>query len=306
MFDLKSIVPPLVTPFDESGAVVYADFEGNFEKYLSAGIEGYLVLGSNGEAVYLERDEKLKLIQIARKKVPESMMLLAGTGVESTQATIRLTREAADLGVDGVLIKNPFYFKSLMTSDVYRAHYAAVADASPVPVVLYNVPMFTGISMAGALMTELARHPNIRGVKESAGNVQLISEMAWATADNDFSIVAGSAPTLFPNMMAGARGGIVALACAAPAAMLRVYEAFKTGDYAAAASAQEIIAPAAVAVTARFGVPGLKAAMALEGFRSGVPRRPLLALGAAEQAELKTVFDTMNSRLEGVGVGSHA
>ena len=306
MFDLKGIVPPVVTPFNESGEVVYADFEANFAKYLEAGIEGYLVLGSNGESVYLEHDEKLKLIRAARKRVPESMMLLAGTGVESTEATIRLTREAADLGVDGVLVKNPFYFKRGMTSDVYLAHYTAVADASPVPVVLYNVPMFTGISMDGALMIELSRHPNIRGVKESAGNVQLISEMAWATVDNDFSILAGSAPTLFPTMTAGARGGIVALACAAPAAMLRVYEAFRNRDYEAASSAQEIIAPAAVAVTAGFGVPGLKAAMAFEGFQSGLPRRPLLPLGTAEREELGKIFDRMNSRLAETGVGSHA
>ena len=306
MFDLRGIVPPLVTPFNESGEVVYSDFESNFEKYLAAGIEGYLVLGSNGESVYLEHDEKLKLIRAARKRVPESMMPLAGTGVESTAATIRLTREAADLGVDGVLIKNPFYFKSRMTSEVYLSHYTAVADASPVPVVIYNVPIFTGISMEGGLMIELARHPNIRGVKESAGNVQLISEVCWTTADNDFSILAGSAPTLFPTMMAGAGGGIVALASAAPAAMVQLYKAFENRDYQAASSLQEIVAPAAVAVTATFGVPGLKAAMALEGFRSGLPRRPLLPSGVAAVAELREIFDRMNSRLVQTGVASHA
>src|SRR5436309_11260486 len=136
----------MVTPFDETGMVRYDAFERNVEEYLKAGLEGYLVLGSNGESVYLEHAEKLKLIEIARKRVPSSMMLLAGTGVESTQATIQLTKEAADRGVDAVLVKNPFYYKSLMTFDVYHAHYTAVADASPVPVIIYNVPVFTGIS----------------------------------------------------------------------------------------------------------------------------------------------------------------
>src|SRR6266581_8711542 len=146
----------MVTPFDEIGTIRYDAFERNIEKYIEAGIEGYLVVGSNGESVYLEHSEKLKLIEAARKHVPSSMMLLAGTGVESTRATIELTKEAADRGVDGVLVKNPFYFKSQMTFDVYLAHYTAVADASPVPVILYNVPVFTGISMEARLIIELA------------------------------------------------------------------------------------------------------------------------------------------------------
>jgi len=306
MFDLKGIVPPMVTPFDESGEVIYPDFESNIGKYLEAGVEGYLVLGSNAESVYLEHDEKLKLIETARKCIPESMMLLAGTGLESTRATIQLSREAADRGVDGVLIKNPFYYKSRMTSEVYLAHYTAVADASPVPVVLYNVPMFTGISMEASVMIALSKHPNIRGVKESAGNVGLISEMAWATSHDDFSIVAGAAPTLFPNMMAGASGGIVALACAAPAVMIRLYRAFEEGDYLLAGAMQRIVAPSAVAVTARYGIPGLKAAMKCEGFRPGLPRRPLLSMGTPDLRDLEQTLERMNRQAAEMRVKSHA
>src|SRR5438093_8705457 len=144
----------MVTPFDENGAVNYASFERNIEKYIEAGIEGYLVVGSTGESVYLEHSEKLKLIESARKKVPSSMTLLAGTGVESTQATITLTKEAADRGVDAVLVKNPFYFKSQMTDEVYLSHYTAVADASPVPLIVYSVPGVTGISLRSSLVME--------------------------------------------------------------------------------------------------------------------------------------------------------
>src|SRR5215470_18263333 len=176
MFELKGIIPPMVTPFDPSGVVQYDSFERNVDKYIEAGIEGFLVLGSNGESVYLEHSEKLKLIEAARKRVPSSMMLLAGTGVESTQGTINLTKEAADRGVDAVLVKNPFYFKSQMTFDVYVAHYTSVADASPVPVIIYNVPVFTGISLQSKLVVELAKHPNIPGMKDSSGDVKLISE----------------------------------------------------------------------------------------------------------------------------------
>src|SRR5439155_10445273 len=244
----------MVTPFDQNGAILYDCFEEKIEKYLEAGIEGYLVLGSNGESVYLEHSEKLKLIEATRKRVPSSMTLLAGTGVESTQATIDLTRQAADRGADAVLVKNPFYFKSQMTFDVYMAHYTAVADASAIPVIIYNVPVFTGVPLQSRLVIELAKHPNILGMKDSSGDVKLISEVIWNTDPAKFPVLAGAAATLFPAMAAGARGGIIALACAAPKATLALYRAFASGDYKKAGEIQRIIAPAAGAVTEKHGI----------------------------------------------------
>lgn len=293
MFDLKGITPPMVTPFDGTGAIQYDAFERNIEKYIERGIESFLVLGSNGESVYLEHSEKLKLIEVARKRIPSSMTLLAGTGVESTSATIELTRQAADRGVDGVLVKNPFYFKSQMTFEVYMAHYTAVADASPVPVVVYNVPAFTGVPLQARLIIELARHPNIRGLKDSSGDVRLISEVVWNT--RDFPVLAGNAPTLFPAMAAGAAGGIVALACAAPRPMLALYRAFAAADFKKAGVVQRIVAPAAAAVTEKYGIAGLKAAMELEGFTAGIPRRPLVPLNANGRDDLAQIFRRMNS-----------
>jgi len=287
----------MVTPFDENGAVRYDAFERNIEKYLEAGIEGYLVLGSNGESVYLEHAEKLKLIDSARKRVPSSRTLLAGTGVESTQATITLTKEAADRGVDAVLVKNPFYFKPQMTSDVYLAHYTAVADASPVPVIVYNVPVFTGVPLQSKLVIELSKHPNILGMKDSSGDVKLISEVVWNTDASRFQVMAGAAATLFPAMAAGARGGIIAIACAAPKQALALYRAFASGDYEKAGAVQRIIAPAAGAVTQSNGIPGLKSAMELQGFEAGLPRRPLLPLKQDQREELAQVFRRMNSEL---------
>jgi len=295
--NLKGIFPPMVTPFDESGDIRYGSFERNIEKYIEAGVEGYLVLGSNGESVYLEHSEKLKLIEAARRRVSSSMALLAGTGVESTAATINLTKQAADIGVDAVLVKNPFYFKSQMTFDVYLAHYTAVADASPVPVIIYNVPVFTGVPLQSRLVIELAKHPNIRGLKDSSGDVKLISEVVWNTDGDQFSVLAGAAPTLFPAMVAGARGGIVALACAAPKATLALYRAFAAGDWKRAGVIQRIIAPAAGAVTEKYGIAGLKAAMEMEGFQPGLPRRPLVPLKQAQREDLAQVFRRMNSEL---------
>jgi 4-hydroxy-2-oxoglutarate aldolase len=297
LFNFKGIIPPMVTPFDDGGSIRYDAFERNIDKYLEAGIEGYLVLGSNGESVYLEHSEKLKLIEAARKRVPSSSTLLAGTGVESTQATIALTREAADRGVDAVLVKNPFYFKPQMTSEVYFAHYTAVADASPVPVIIYNVPVFTGIPLQSKLVIELSKHPNIRGMKDSSGDGRLISEVVWNTDDSKFPVIAGSAPTLFPAMASGARGGIIALACAAPKPSLALYRAFTSGDYAKAGNIQRIIAPAAVAVTGTNGIAGLKAAMELQGFQPGIPRRPLLPLKTEQRDDLAQIFRRMNSEI---------
>ena len=285
----------MVTPFDETGMVRYDAFERNVEEYLKAGLEGYLVLGSNGESVYLEHSEKLKLIEAARKRIPSSMTLLAGTGVESTGATIELTKQAAERGVDAVLVKNPFYFKSQMTFDVYLNHYTAVAEASPVPVIIYNVPVFTGVPLQSRLVIELAKHPNICGLKDSSGDVKLISEVVWNT--DKFPVLAGAAPTLFPAMAAGARGGIVAIACAAPKAALSLYRAFAAGDYKKAGVIQRLIAPAAGAVTERYGIAGLKAAMEMEGFQAGVPRRPLLPLKPAGHEDLAQIFRRMNNEL---------
>ena len=295
MFELKGIMPPMVTPFDKTGTIRYDAFERNIEKYIKAGIEGYLVLGSNGESVYLEHAEKLKLIETARKRIPSSMTLLVGTGLESTLATIELTREAADRGVDAVLVKNPFYFKSQMTFDVYMAHYTAGADASPVPVVIYNVPVFTGVPLESRLVVELSKHPNIRGLKDSSGDVKLISEVVWNAGN--FRVLAGSAPTLHPAMAAGAAGGIVALACAAPRATLALYRAFVSGDYRKSATVQRIIAPAAGAVTTKYGIAGLKTAMELEGLEGGSPRLPLLPLKTEGQHDLIQIFRRMNSEL---------
>jgi 4-hydroxy-2-oxoglutarate aldolase len=297
LFSFKSIIPPMVTPFDTAGVINYDAFERNIDRYVEAGIEGFLVLGSNGESVYLEHSEKLKLIEAARKRVPQSMTLLAGTGVESTQATIQLSKEAADRGADAVLVKNPFYFKSHMTFDVYMAHYSAVADASPIPVIIYNVPIFTGVPLQSKLVIELAAHPNILGLKDSSGDSKLISEVVWNTDGKKFSVLAGAAATLLPTMVAGARGGIIAIACAAPRATLALYRAFASGDYKKAGEIQRIVAPAAGAVTGTYGIAGLKGAMELEGFQAGVPRRPLLPLKQEQREDLARIFRRMNSEL---------
>lgn len=291
----------MVTPFDERGAVLYDKFERNIDRYVEAGIRGFLVLGSTGESVFLEHDEKLKLLRATRKRVPQSMTLLAGTGLESTQATIALSREAADLGADAVLIKNPSYFRNQMSFDVYRAHYLAVMDASPIPVIIYNVPVFTGIPLTSKLVIELAKHENCRGLKDSSGDPRLISEVAWNTDPARFSIVAGAAAILLPALAAGASGGVVALACVAPRAMIALNDAFVAGDFKRATAIQRIVSPAALAVTEKHSFPGLKAAMDMEGYEGGVSRLPLLPVKPEQREDLSQVFQKMNHELAELG-----
>lgn len=287
----------MVTPFDDAGTVRYDYFDRNIDRYLEAGVNGFLVAGSTGESVYLEHEEKLKLVESARKRIPLSKMLLAGTGLESTRATVELTREVADRGVDAVLVKNPSFYRSQMTAEAYLAHYTTVADRSPVPLIIYNVPVFTGIPLESRLVVELARHPNIVGMKDSSGDVKLISEVVWNADPKKFAVVAGTGATLFHTMAAGARGGIVALVCAAPAPMLALYRSFVSGNLDKAGAVQRVIAPAANAVTSKYGIAGLKYAMELEGFHPGSVRRPLLPIKTDSREDLQQIFRKMNSEL---------
>src|SRR5262249_47185779 len=194
-----------------------------------------------------------------------------------------------------------FFYKARMTHDVFLAHYTAVADASPVPVVIYNVPVFTGISIEAPTVIALSTHPNIAGIKESSGNVTLIQDILWNTDRAAFSLVVGAAATLFLNMMSGARGGIIALACAAPRICVELYKAHAGGNVSRARSIQRVMSAAAQSVTGKYGIPGLKAAMAFEGFESGVPRRPLLPLDAEGKRDLEQIFRRMKSELAELG-----
>jgi 4-hydroxy-2-oxoglutarate aldolase len=281
---LEGILPPLVTPFAADGALDLAAFEANFEAYEVASVSGYLVLGSNGEAASLDETEKLDLIRLARRGAGQRL-LLAGTGLESTRGTIALTRKAADLGVDGVLVLTPAYYKARMTEDVLRRHFEAVADASPIPVLAYSAPAFTGLAWPPGLAGSIASHPRIVGMKDSSGDLGLLGR-TLSDVPPSFAVACGSAPVIYPALCLGAAAGILAVACCAPRPVVSLYRAYEDGNHARARELQRAISPLASAVTAIHGVPGLKAAMQLAGLRGGEPRGPLQALPAAARDEL--------------------
>ena len=243
------------------------------------------MLGSNGEAASLEEEEKLALVRAARPR-SGSRVLLVGTGLESTRATIDLTRKAADAGADAVLVLTPHYYKSRMTVEALRRHFEAVADVAPVPVLLYSVPSFTGLAWPAGLAAALAPHPRVAGMKESSGDIMLLGRII-AEVPPTFAVACGSAPVLYPALCVGAVAGILAVACCAPRPAAALYRAFEDGDHVRARRLQEALAPLAVAVTSTYGVAGLKAAMDLAGRRGGEVRSPLLPAPPAARDELR-------------------
>jgi 4-hydroxy-2-oxoglutarate aldolase len=286
---LRGVVPPLVTPFSADGTLDLAAFEGNLDALAAHDLAGFLVLGSNGEAASLEKQEKLALVAAARRRLP-GRFLLAGTGMESTRATVALTREAADLGADAALVLTPHYYKARMTVDALRLHFEAVAEASAIPVYLYSVPAFTGLPWPPALSSALCAHPRIAGMKESSGDVGLLARIL-ASVPSFFEVACGNAPVFYPALCVGACAGVLAVANCAPRPTAALFRAFERGDHERARRLQEAISPLAAAVTTGHGVAGLKLAMDRIGLRGGCVRAPLLPAPPSVVAELVPLIE---------------
>src|SRR5687767_3279486 len=268
------IFTPIVTPFRTDDTIDEGALQRNVLRWMQTPLTGLVVLGSNGEAPQLDDVEADRVVELVRANVPRERPLIAGTGRESTKATMAATARAAAAGVDAVLVRTPSFFKSQMTTDVFVRHYTEVADASRVPVLLYNVSMFTGVSLPADAVARLAAHPNIVGIKESGSDIGLIAEYVSRTPD-DFTVLAGSATTFFQALCAGCDGAILALAALLPETCLRMQSLVRENRIDEARALQQRIMPLARSVGGSYGVPGLKAALDLVGFSGGVPRPPL-------------------------------
>jgi 4-hydroxy-2-oxoglutarate aldolase len=286
---LWGVLPPLVTPFRPDGELDLPAFAANLEAYAGHDLAGYLVLGSNGEAASLSTDERLLLVREARARCPADRRLLVGTGLESTRATMDLTRRVADLGADAALVLTPHYYRPHLGEEALRRHYEAVAEASPIPVLLYTVPAYTGIVLPAGLPALLCAHPRIAGLKESSGDLGLMGRVL-ASVPGTFSVVCGSAPVFYPALCLGARAGILAVACCAPRPVAALYRATQAGDHARARRLQAALSPLASAVTATWGVAGLKLAMDEAGFGGGSCRAPLLPPPAEARERLRALL----------------
>lgn len=293
--DLHGVLPPITTPFLDD-QVDGAALRRNVERWIQTGISGVVALGTNGESAFLDDDESDRVIEVVREHTPTPLLVIAGTARESTTGTIAATRRAAALGVDAVLVRTPSFFKSDMSSDVLVDHYRAVADASPVPVLLYNYAQVTGVNLLPAAAARLSSHPNIAGIKESGGDVAQVAALVDLTPD-DFRVVVGSAPSFYPSLCVGADGGILALACVVPDACVQLFRLVEAGRHPEAREFQRQLTPLARLVGSRFGVPGLKAAMDVAGFVGGDPRLPLRRIPADAVEEMRMEIERV-SRLE--------
>ena len=289
MKPILGIIPPITTPFTPAGDLALDRLTENLQKYMTFDLSGFLILGSNGEAVSMNTDEKMRVLETARKAIPPDRIMMAGTGCQSTRDTIHLCKEAAAAGADCVLVLNPSYYKGNLTVTALEQHYVKVAEASPLPVFIYNMPVATGIDLETGLIIRLSEHPNIIGIKDSSGNITKIGDVIKHT-DPAFTVLSGSAGALLASLLLGAEGGIVAFANIAPQKCVDLYEWFHSGKLQNARQLQLEIIHLNTMVTRTHGVPALKAVMDMLGFYGGPPRSPLLPVDEALRIQLESAL----------------
>lgn len=286
---LRGVFTPIVTSFDEEGKVAHDKIAFNLDRWNQTGLKGYIVLGSNGEWVFLDESERLEVLRTARQAIPGDKLMIAGAAAESTVHTIRMIEEAVAIGADAAIIVNPSYYKGQMTPPVLANYYQTVADHSPVPILIYNLPPATGIDLSADLLVELSQHPNIIGVKDTGGNIAKMGETV-RRADPSFQVLSGSANFFYPSQAIGVTGGILALANIAPEESVSLFELFHEGRIDEGRELHLQMLPVNLAITSRWGVSGLKAAMDWLGFYGGPPRLPLLPLDGERCRELRAIL----------------
>ena len=283
--NLQGVMLPFTTPFDERGEVDAPALGANIEKWNETGIGGYVALGSTGERVHLTERECQSVIEAARASVPASLAFIVGIGHQSTRVTIAEARHAAAASADAVLVLTPYFYRTKLTQEALAAHFRAVADASPVPLLLYSMPEFTGITLAPETVARLAEHQNIIGIKDSSGDILNLAEIL-RLVPADFAVLTGNGAALYPALACGAHGSILAVGCVAPRQCVAISDAMRAGDHERARQLQRRLTPLARAVTARYGIGGLKAGLDLLGYAGGAPRAPLAPAGAEARAEI--------------------
>ncbi len=291
MRDLQGILPPVPTPFNPDGDFAPVLLSALL-RALEPEVDGFLILGSNGEAAFLTEGERREVLSAARAAIPRNKPMLVGTGGEATRLVEKRNLEAAEMGADAVLVLPPSYYQGSMTDAVLAVHFERLADKSPLPVLLYNIPQATTLSLSPALVARLAQHPNIVGLKDSSGNLPALTEIMRGVPE-DFTVLTGNAPTLLPALSLGAKGGVLAVANVAAPAYQRILKCFQAGDLDEARAIQLRYNPLALTVTNQHGVPGLKAVLKLQGRDAGVPRAPLQAVSQDVEGKLADLLERL-------------
>jgi len=294
---LQGIFLPAVTPFGRRGEVDIGLYRENLRRYTGLGLAGIVVAGSTGEAPFLTERERLKLVEAARAIVQPPELLIAGTGLESTLLTLRLSREAVTRGADAILVVTPNYYKSRMDSAALSTHFQVLADGLRRPVIMYNIPQFTGIRMDPETIGRLSRYPNIAALKESSGDLAYVRAILRRTRPG-FPLLVGSPPLLLDALRMGAAGGVLGAAGLAPEICLAVYEAFRKRRMKTARDLQQRLTLLAREIAVPYGIAGVKAAVELCGYAAGPPRGPLLPLKASARRAVAAVLREARAGLE--------
>jgi len=293
--NLRGILLPVTTPF-HSDVVDHSALRSNIDRWATTGITGYVVLGSTGERVHLDEREYLEVIETTRAVVSGSMSLIAGAGQQSTVGTIKEIKRAAAAGADAVLVITPHFYRSAIDQETLISYYRSVADAAPVPLLLYSMPALTGIKIEPETIARLSEHPNIVGVKDSSNDVAGFNETV-RLCSSEFAMMTGNGTVLLDALRAGATGAILAVGCVVPEICVEIFRAFRTGKLERASMLQSKLTPLAAAVTTRFGIGGLKAALDLAGYRGGSVRAPLQPPDETARAEIATFLKAVNASL---------
>ncbi len=287
---LQGIYPPITTPFDHAGNIYAAKVQHNVEKWNRTSLSGYVVMGSTGESVMLNTEEKISMWEMVAQHASPDKLLIAGTGMESVRETVCLTNRAAEMGYKAAMVRTPHYYKNLVNrADAQMLYYRAVADQSRIPLIIYNWPQATGVDIPVEAVVGISEHPNVIAIKESSGSLDKVMQMI-REVKHGFQVLVGSAPTLWPSLLMGACGAILAYANAAPYSVIAIWEAFRTREEAAGLDWQNRIGRPAALVTTKYGVPGLKYAMDLNGYYGGPPRLPLTGPSADAKREIEEAF----------------
>ncbi|XP_066514241.1 4-hydroxy-2-oxoglutarate aldolase, mitochondrial-like [Hoplias malabaricus] len=290
--DISGIYPPIATPFTQEGDIDYKSLDENIWKYASIPFRGLVVQGSNGEFPYMTAEERVEVVRRVRQTLPKDKLIMAGSGCESTNATIQMTENMANAGANCIMVVTPCFYRGQMSSSALIHHYTQVADSSPVPVVLYNVPANTSLDLPVDAVIHLSQHPNIVGIKESGGDVTKMALIAHKTRSQDFQMLAGSAGFLMAAYSVGSVGGVCALANVLGHQVCELAQLCSSGQWDKAKELQSYLIEPNTAVTRKFGVPGLKQAMDWFGFHGGVCRFPLKPLSKVEIEELHAAFSS--------------
>ena len=291
---LKGILLPVVTPFDDRMKLDRGALAQNLGLWKDRGITGYVMVGSTGERVHLDDSEYLQLIDASRAATSGELAFIVGAGQQSVIGTINEIKKAAHAGADAVLVITPNYYRSAMTQETLVDYYRAVADEVPVPVLLYSMPAFTGIKLEPETIASLSEHPNIIGVKDSSNDVAGFSKTV-SLCPEGFAVLTGNGTVLLDTLKAGATGAILAVGCVVPELCVEILRAFRSGELEHAERLQAKLSPLAEAVTTRFGIGGLKAALDLTGYRGGLVRAPLKAPKEAAREEIARLINAAQS-----------